>query len=88
MIVIRITAIWCMSCLVMRNRYDKLFKTLDIDKVIDLDYDEDDLQDYDIGDVLPIVIIKNDGKEIKRIIGEKGKKELKKIFEDINILAN
>ncbi|MFP4478009.1 MAG: thioredoxin family protein [Candidatus Izemoplasmatales bacterium] len=84
---IRITAIWCMSCLVMRNRYDKLFKEYGVDEVIDLDYDEDDLSAYEIGDTLPIVIIKKDDKEVKRIVGEKSKKDLKKIFESIKILA-
>ncbi|MDA3931960.1 MAG: thioredoxin domain-containing protein [Tenericutes bacterium] len=86
--VIRITAIWCMSCLVMRNRYDQLFKAHNINDIEDLDYDEDDLSPYNIGDILPIVIIEKDGREIKRIIGEKNRRELKKIFEEIIILAN
>ncbi|QWB99388.1 thioredoxin family protein [Mycoplasmatota bacterium] len=81
--VIRITAIWCMSCLVMRNRYDKLFKEYGIDQVIDLDYDEDDISAYELGNILPTVIIEKDGLEIKRITGEKSKKELKKIFEEL-----
>jgi len=81
--VVRITAIWCMSCLVMRRRYDQIFKGLDIDEVIDLDFDDDDVSDYAIGTVLPVVILYKDGKEIKRINGEKSKKALKKIFESL-----
>ena len=36
-----------------------------------------------IGDILPVVIIENDNQEIKRIIGEKNKKEILKELEDL-----
>lgn len=81
--IVRVTAIWCMSCLLMRNRYDKIFKAYHIDQVIDLDFDEDDVTTYEIGQILPVVIVYKDDKEIMRIQGEKSKKELKKIFESL-----
>ena len=81
--VVRVSALWCMSCLVMRNRYDQWFKNLGIDSVLDLDFDEDDIDAYHIGDILPVVIIYDNDKEILRIVGEKSKKELKKIFENL-----
>jgi len=82
--VVRVTAIWCMSCLVMKRRYDQIFKTLDIDQVIDLDYDQDDISSYHIGDVLPVVIFFEDDEERLRIIGEKSKKTIHKLLEKIN----
>ncbi|MCF7923491.1 MAG: thioredoxin family protein [Candidatus Izimaplasma sp.] len=84
--IVRVSAIWCMSCLVMRNRYDKLFKEFEINEVKDLDYDEDseEVEELNIGDILPVVIVYQDDKEIKRIIGEKTKKELKEIFTTLN----
>ena len=83
--VIRVTAIWCMSCLVMRSRYDRIFKEYNIDKLIDLDYDEDSekIENLDIGKVLPAVIIYKNDQEVKRINGEKSKKKLKKIFKNL-----
>jgi thiol-disulfide isomerase/thioredoxin len=81
---VRITALWCMSCLVMRSRYDKIFKDYGIDQVTDLDFDEDDISPYDVGKVLPEVIIYKDDQEILRLTGEKSKKELKRIFSSIN----
>ncbi len=81
--VVRVSALWCMSCLVMRNRYDQWFKNLGIDSVLDLDFDEDDIDAYHIGDILPVVIIYDNDKEILRIVGEKSKKELNKIFENL-----
>jgi thiol-disulfide isomerase/thioredoxin len=81
---VRITALWCMSCLLMRSRYDKVFKDYGIDDVIDLDFDEDDISPYEVGKVLPEVIIYKDQEEVLRISGEKSKKELKKIFSSLD----
>ncbi|MFW5793953.1 MAG: thioredoxin family protein [Bacillota bacterium] len=84
--VIRVSAIWCMSCLVMRSRYDRIFKEYGIDNIIDLDYDEDkeEIEKLDIGKILPAVIIYQNDKEIKRIIGEKSKRKLKEIFKNLD----
>lgn len=77
--VVRISAIWCMSCLVMKKRYDEFFKSLDIDQVLDLDFDEDDIETYQVGNILPLVIFYQDQKEVLRIVGEKSKKELNQL---------
>ncbi|MFO7968609.1 MAG: thioredoxin family protein [Candidatus Izemoplasmatales bacterium] len=84
--IIRVSAIWCMSCLVMRNRYDKIFKEYNIDEVKDLDFDEDhkEVKELNIGKILPVVIIYKDNQEITRIIGEKSKKKLKEIFNTLD----
>jgi hypothetical protein len=81
---VRITAMWCMSCLVMKSRYDRMFKAYDIDEIIDLDYDLDHVEQYQAGRILPVVIIYDKDEEKIRIIGEKSKKQLKKIFDSIN----
>jgi thiol-disulfide isomerase/thioredoxin len=70
----------------MKRRYDKLFEE-DQYEIIDLDFDEDDIESYEIGDVLPVVIIYKDGKEVKRLIGEKSKKDLKKIKFELEKLS-
>lgn len=81
--VVRITALWCMSCLVMKSRYNRLFKTYNIEDVVDLDFDLDNVKAYKPGQILPVVIIYKDDKEIHRIVGEKSKKQLIKIFESL-----
>ena len=76
--VIRISAIWCSSCLVMKSRFNEVASELNI-KVIDYDYDIDtDMVDkYNVGDILP-VYIKGD----KRLVGEHTKEEIRKFLSD------
>ncbi len=43
------------------------------------------MKQYKIGKILPeIIIFDNDGKEIKRIIGEKKQEEIEKEIEEAN----
>ena len=83
--VILITSLWCPSCLIMRPKYEKLFKEANIE-IIEYDYDEDIdiVKKYNIGKILPVLIIKEGGLEVTRVIGEKKKKELKKLMEEFN----
>ena len=74
--VIRISAVWCSSCLIMKSRFNEVAKDMNID-IIDLDYDLDDIEKYNIGDVLP-VYIKGDS----RLVGEHTKEEIRKFLSD------
>ena len=49
----------------------------------DYDLDEENIIKYNIGDIVPVVIFEKDNIEIKRIIGEKSKKEILDIMEKI-----
>ncbi len=84
--VIRISAMWCMSCLLMRPRWDKVFSNKNFE-IIDYDYDldHDQIVKYEVGKIIPVLIFldENDN-EIKRIIGEKKEKELEIIIGEIN----
>lgn len=82
--IVKITAIWCSSCIIVNNILDELKAEyeLNIDE-LDYDYDED-AKKYNPGTKLPVLIIYNkDNQEIKRIIGERSKKELISIFNDL-----
>lgn len=83
--IIRVTALWCMSCLAMKSVWRKVFSSQDNLEIIDYDYDDDreDILKYQVGDVLPVLIIYKNDREVKRIIGEKSKKELDKILKEI-----
>ena len=77
---IKITAIWCMSCIFMNemlkkieDEYEKLYETTNYDYDIDID----EIKEYDIGTILPVyILVDKNNKEIARSIGEKSKKEI------------
>jgi thioredoxin 1 len=84
--IVRITAMWCMSCLAMKKTWKKVFSQYPEIEIVDLDYDfnEDEVKQYNVGKTLPELIVYKNGQEIIRIIGEKSKKELEAIIEELN----
>jgi len=82
---IRITALWCMSCLLMKKRWKHVFSDYPEIEVIDYDYDEDHgkIKSYDIKTILPVVLFINEGKEIKRLTGEMSEEKIKQAIEEI-----
>ncbi len=75
--IIRISAIWCSSCILMKSRFNDVIKDYDIE-VIDYDYDldSDKIEEYNVGNILP-VYIKGD----ERLVGEHSKEELREFIE-------
>lgn len=76
---IKITASWCVSCILMNELLKKVEDAINFNyDVVDLDFDNDneEFEKYNIGNILPVFILINNNKEIKRLIGEKSKKEL------------
>ena len=76
--IIKINAMWCPGCLISKKIWSEIEKEYPNHEYISFDYDldEEEILKYNVGDILPVVIILNEGKEIKRIIGEKSKKEI------------
>lgn len=83
---IKVSSVWCPSCIIMQSRYLELSQehNLEIEEY-DYDIDAEIVNKYKIGDILPVVIVVDKDKEITRIIGEKSPKELKKIFENLGV---
>ena len=83
--IIKINAMWCGGCLVSKSIWSEIEKEYPSNTYISLDYDLDDeiVEKYNVGDILPVVVIENNGIEIKRIIGEKSKKEILNEIGDI-----
>ncbi len=70
---IRIGALWCPSCLIMRSRWDKVFSAYPGIEIEEVDYDEqpETVRRLAIGAILPVVILMKDGQELTRVVGEK-----------------
>ncbi|MGN1311547.1 MAG: thioredoxin family protein [Bacilli bacterium] len=83
--IIKINAMWCPGCLISRSIWNDIEKEYPNNEYISLDYDfdEEEVLKYNVGDILPVVIVMENDKEIKRIIGEKSKKE---ILDEIGML--
>ena len=83
--IIKIGAVWCPGCLVMKKVWNKIisdYKDLDI---TNLDYDMDNLEvsKYNAGKILPIVIfLDKNGNELERLIGEKSEEELRRKIDE------
>lgn len=83
--ILRVSAIWCPACIIMRPIYDEIVTKYDFEsKELDYDFDEEEVKPLDIGKKLPVAIIYDDnGQELTRICGEKKLKEIEEIIEGL-----
>lgn len=81
--IVLISAIWCGSCIIMKNKWNELEKEYNLNIIrYDYDMDEDEIKKYDVGLVLPVsIFLDENNNEVYRIIGEKNKDDLIKIIE-------
>ena len=83
--IIRISAVWCSGCLVMKKIWKNIEELYPNITYVDYDYDldEEEIKKYNIGDIVPVnIFIKND-KEIDRLIGEKNKEDVINMIEKV-----
>ena len=81
--VIKIGAIWCPGCLVMKKVWNNILKDNELD-ILELDYDmdSDEVSKYNVGKVLPVVIFVDDnGNELERLIGEQKESKLLEVID-------
>lgn len=72
-----VSAVWCPSCLILNKHLKKLNEDIDIEITkLDFDLDEDIVEEYNVGEKLPVVILLDNDKEVNRLIGEKTYDEL------------
>ena len=83
--ILRISAIWCPSCIIMRPIYDEIAKKYEFEtKELDYDFDEDEVKPLEVGKKLPVAIMYDDNnQELTRICGEKKKNEIEEIIEGL-----
>ena len=82
---VRISALWCTSCLKMFPYWQKIKETYKDYEYVEYDYDfDDEVSSFNVGNILPVIIIMKDNEEIGRIIGEKSLEEIINKIEDVN----
>ncbi|MCF7795863.1 thioredoxin family protein [Patescibacteria group bacterium] len=83
--VIKIGAIWCSGCMIMKPLWEEIEKENPWLETEYYDYDENEemMKKYEINDRLPVFIfLDKDGNEILRLMGEKSKEEILKTIEE------
>ena len=78
--IIKISTIWCPACIITNNAFNKLKNDYSFE-LEELDYDFDDIEEYHVGDILPVLIFMKDNKEVDRLIGEKNYKEIEEVIK-------
>lgn len=71
--IIKIGAMWCPGCLVMKKIWKNILSDYPDLDILELDYDMDsqEVEKYNPGKVLPVVIfMDNNNQELERVIGE------------------
>lgn len=84
---IKIGAIWCSGCLVMNKVWNKLIKEYNFSyETYDIDMDEDEVEKYNVGEKLPVFIVMENDKEIKRFIGEYSYSDMLNNLREVGLL--
>lgn len=82
---LRISAIWCPSCIIMRPIYEQIANKYNLEtKELDFDFDESEVEPLNVGNTLPVAIIYDDNNnELARISGEKKFEQIEEIIKEL-----
>ena len=83
--IVKIGAMWCPGCIVMHKIWDKIHLNYPNIEIVsyDLDMDSDEVEKYNVGSTLPVIIFYKDDKEYKRLIGEKKYEDIENVIMEI-----
>ena len=80
--VVKINALWCSACLVMNKVWKKIEDKYNFEVLqLDYDMDEEEVEKYNVGEVLPVFIFFDGDKEVLRVTGEKSEKEFLELIK-------
>lgn len=87
--IIKVGAVWCPGCLVMKKIWKNIINDYDDIEIIDLDYDlnREEIEKYNVGNAIPVVIFldKND-QEIARVRGEQEEEKLRELIDRYRVM--
>ncbi len=79
--IIKISAIWCGACLITNKVWNQLQKNYDFEAVeLDYDIDEEEVEKYSPGNILPVFLFYKNDNEVARLSGEVSYKELEEMY--------
>lgn len=80
--IIVISAVWCPSCLILKKSLKKINEEYNISfKMYDYDLDEEEIEKYNVGDKLPVMIYGDN-----RLIGEKSYEEIIDFLKECSLI--
>jgi len=80
--IVKIGAMWCPGCIVMHKvwtQIEKEYPNVEI-TTYDLDMDSEEVEKYQVGSTLPVIIFYKDDTEYNRLIGEKKYSDIEEII--------
>lgn len=80
--IVKINSLGCPSCIIMNKVFNKIKEKYAFE-LEEYDYDFDDIEKFNPGNILPIYIFYKDDKETNRICGEHKIEEIEKIIEEL-----
>ena len=83
--IIKFSAMWCPACLIMNKRINDVNKNYNF-KIVEYDYDLDYVKkdEYNIENILPVIIFSKNNCEVKRLTGELSVKKLEEEFKKVS----
>ena len=79
--IVKISAIWCGACLITNKVWNQLQKNYDFEAVeLDYDIDEEEVEKYSPGNILPVFLFYKNDNEVARLSGEVSYKELEEMY--------
>ena len=77
--IIKINSLGCPSCIIMNKVFNRLKENYNFEYE-ELDYDFDDIEEYNVGNVLPVYIFYKGDEEVYRLCGEHKIEDFEKIL--------
>lgn len=75
--IIKIGALWCGACLITNKAWNEFKKKHDFEfEELDYDLDEEEVEKYSVGRVLPVFLFFSGSQEVGRLVGEIGLDDL------------
>ena len=78
--IVKISSLGCPSCIIMNKVFNKIKEKYDFEYE-ELDYDFDDIEEYNAGNIMPVYIFYKNDKEVGRLVGEHNQDEFEKSIE-------
>lgn len=79
--IIKIASLGCPSCIIMNKILKEVTNEYKIE-IDELDYDFDEIDNYNIGNILPALIFYKGEEEVARLYGEHKKEEIISIIKE------